>query len=207
MATSKPILIVGYPRSGTRFTAQLLYRAGLCVGHERRAEHATVSWLYAVDAPPPGRWAARAGTSPSGPDSDWSAIFHQVRDPLKVIACCMEKEDWGQSLAYRQQHTSLWEHAESQLECSALLWYEWNTVLCERRASMTFQVETIREVWPDIIEAAGMHRDTRMPAVATSVGHEDHKDLSWKRVQDECHPSIFTRLQNAARKYGYTADP
>jgi hypothetical protein len=60
-------LITGYPRSGTKYTAKVLNKTSLDVGHEFKGKDGCVSWKHLPKA------------------LDFDLVLHQVRNPLKVI--------------------------------------------------------------------------------------------------------------------------
>ena len=69
------LLITGAPRSGTHFTARLLFNLGLDIRHETVDTNGTVSSVHTL--------------KPSG----FTKVVHQIRDPLKSISS-LHKIDW-----------------------------------------------------------------------------------------------------------------
>lgn len=47
----RPILIVGHPRCGSGFAADICQQLGLDVGHEKMGKHGISSWMFSVDDP------------------------------------------------------------------------------------------------------------------------------------------------------------
>lgn len=69
------LLITGAPRSGTYFTARLLFNLGLDIRHEHLDTHGTVSSVHLLDT------------------SGFTKVVHQIREPLKTISS-LHKIDW-----------------------------------------------------------------------------------------------------------------
>tara|TARA_R110001592_G_scaffold71438_2_gene218397 strand:+ start:2031 stop:2747 length:717 start_codon:yes stop_codon:yes gene_type:complete len=69
------LLITGAPRSGTYFTARLLFNLGLNIRHEYLDTHGTVSSIHLLNT------------------SGFTKVVHQIREPLKSISS-LHKIDW-----------------------------------------------------------------------------------------------------------------
>jgi hypothetical protein len=69
------LLITGAPRSGTYFTARILFNLGLNIRHEHLDTHGTVSSVHLLDT------------------SGFTKVVHQIREPLKAISS-LHKIDW-----------------------------------------------------------------------------------------------------------------
>lgn len=77
-SSSYTVLVTGCGRSGTQYTAALLNRLGLAVGHESLGPDGVASWCMAVDSSDAPWGSGRHGLS-------FAHVFHQVRHPLDVI--------------------------------------------------------------------------------------------------------------------------
>src|SRR3990172_6286941 len=67
-----PVLVTGFPRSGTRFMVDVFQDQGLRVGHEWIGKDGAVSWIHAVL------------------NNSFDHTVHLVRHPLEAISSCQE---------------------------------------------------------------------------------------------------------------------
>jgi hypothetical protein len=193
----KFLLITGCGRSGTQYMAKFLRKSGLKVGHERMKAHGTVSWLM----------ASTADWSPWGPiasDYEFIHIFHQIRDPLKVI----------QSF-YNVPPAASWEWIsesipqismdDSDLVKCAKYWYYWN-LLAESKAEWTYRIEDFDRVYIEIGKRLGI---TFERAILQKLSKETNtkgkpaRIITWDILRDELPPDLFHKVEQLARKYKY----
>ena len=135
----KNVLVIGCGRSGTAYISKFLKASGIDAPHEHRmGSDGCVSWLMTADV----HWA------PWGPlfrNYKFRHIFHQVRNPLKVI----------QSF-YNVPPSASWEWIckvipeikmfEPNLVKCAKYWFYWNR-LAASRAEWTYRIEDFDEVF------------------------------------------------------------
>lgn len=77
------ILVTGCGRAGTQYTARLLNLLGIPCGHERVYTHAGINDWDGQQAE--SSWLAAPLVSEAIPED--CMVWHQLRDPLKVVRC------------------------------------------------------------------------------------------------------------------------
>lgn len=112
----KKVLITGCGRSGTKYIAFVLRRWGLDVPHERMGRDGCASWCMAVDA-------EKTPFGESCRNYEFEHIFHQVRNPLAVIASI--KTFKNKSWQFICEHTAIRMGEPLLIRC-AKYWYFWN---------------------------------------------------------------------------------
>ena len=75
---NKKVLVTGCGRSGTGYMCTFLKASGLDVHHEYMGADGSVSWLM-------GATVDKAPWGPLAKGFHFEHVFHQVRNPLKVI--------------------------------------------------------------------------------------------------------------------------
>lgn len=188
--------VIACPRSGTRYAAHVLKRAGLAIGHESDAKHGTVSCFMAVD----DFWYA-GHRGPRLSEAGYTVTLHQVREPLASIAAMMRLN----KLAFwhwTASHTGIAFDDPESPEPYARFWLAWNAI-CERQAQLTYRLEAMDEAWPDI--ARLIDADVDFPAGVPHVG--ETKAPNPRRVtMDEIKAAdamLAEEIRTAARRYGY----
>jgi hypothetical protein len=191
------ILIIGCGRSGTRYASKVLRNCGLKIGHEREAgEDGMTSWMSIAK---PEELEA------------FDVIFHQVREPLGVIASfkTVMKRTW-RTIAEVEPRISL---EDSLLLRSMKYWLYWNQ-LCEEKAVKTYRVENMMKELPDILKAIDVGMTDEMRKKASNVPTNDHTRQKGHKVSDtyeavtwddlECEDIIIcTQIRDQAIRYGY----
>jgi hypothetical protein len=144
----KKLLVTGCGRSGTQFTASLLERLGVRIGHEKMRRDGIASWCMAVDAEsvPWGEPRARFA---------FEHVFHQIRHPLDVIAstATLRTSSWE----FICTHTPC-ELSEPLLVRSAKYWLYWNRE-AEAIATLSFRIENIASELGRICALLGVVED------------------------------------------------
>ena len=210
-AAERLLLVTGCARSGTGYIAKVLQKCGLDVGHERLGAEGISSWVMAVESI----------FSPWGPprhNLKFKHIFHQVRDPLKVISSTYMTEG-PQSWAYIIQHIPQIKWNDSFVVKSAKYWYYWNLKAAEC-AEWTYRVEDLEQVWEEFEKRLGKKLDrSAFSEIAKNYNRRDLKPLSresnllledftWKDLKEELDPQLYENLRSLAKKYGYAVvDP
>lgn len=190
------LLVIACGRSGTRYTSKVLQRAGLHIGHEKRGRDGMVSWksvavkdeLLAHDV-----------------------IWHQVREPLGVIS------------SFHTVAGSSWRlicDAEPRISMDdALLlrcmkyWLYWNQQ-CEEAASVTYRVENMAAILPNLLGRVGAKNDAATVAKAMQVPENDHTrkrghktsgsypQITWADIEETDMP-LARHIREQAGEYGY----
>lgn len=195
--SEREVLVTGCARSGTRYTAYILRDCGLDVGHEWVYPDGLTSWLMAADCS-----ECPWGAAPSA-NFKFKHIFHQVREPLKVIASVYINEP-PESWEFICRHLPQIQETDSHLLKCAKYWYYWN-LLAEKKAEYTFRVEDIekalrvmsfkmkRELIPKNINAYSKKVNTR----------EVPPELTWEMLAESLPATLFDDIQMMALRYGY----
>jgi 8-oxo-dGTP pyrophosphatase MutT (NUDIX family) len=222
-----PFLVAGTPRSGTQYTTALLQTAfgthETDVCHEKVGSIGCVSWCH-ID-PVVGRkfWdetrGRRTGTF-SYECKEWSAVVHQVRHPLKVIASMPTIEsdfiaNGGWPLTKRaldtdaKRHDYLgddleWPDDLSSIEAWCAFVLRWNRYI-ESIASFRFRIEDLHDgeesVWPELLDRLGL-KPVPFPAGEFPRDARPHRVLSWRDIKHYA-PMYYEPLLQMTRDYGY----
>jgi hypothetical protein len=197
----RQILVIGCARSGSQYMTQLLKAQGLDVGHEQMGSAGCVSWLMTADT----------DTAPWGPlsrDYTFDHIFHQVRDPVKVI----------QSL-YNNPPKATWEWISSiipeiqmdddNLTKCAKYWYYWN-LKAEAKAEWTYCIENIDMLYQVFGKCLGLYFDPtvlqRIPKNMNSRGTPE-TPITWTELKQGLRRDLYKKVSSLAIEYGYTPNP
>ena len=197
-------VITGTGRSGTAYISAQLRAVGINCGHEQWWNpHGTKSLRLAGDA----SWLALFHL-----DAYRGAVFHQVRDPIRVIASLASTSldaRWreGRTVAssyhaYRSRHVVL----TGDPLMDAMRTVDTYLAEAERAAQWTWRVEDVDGALICRIAAAIDKPITEIDAqaavrsVATTTNRRDHELLGW---HDLPNGRIKDRLLAHAENYGY----
>lgn len=199
--TDPLILVVGCGRSGTKYMAKFLQASGLDVGHEKMGKDGSVSWLMSaiIDWAPWG---------PLSKDFHFRHIFHQVRNPVKMI----------QSF-YNIPPLATWEWisevipeikpSDSVLTKSAKYWLYWN-LMSEKRAEWTYRIENFDKEYKEMGRRLGItFNEQTLQSISkkTNAKNNSIRLLSWKILRDELEPQLLNDIRKLALRYGYEVPP
>lgn len=214
MAAVVALLITGAQRSGTRYLATVLRRAGVDATHEgnssdergwpqhdpRRGPRADVD----VDV----CWHAACWLGSDKLSSTF--VVHLVRDPLASIASSMTRQTfWRPRPSGRWAISQMPEIGEGQsnIERCALYWRYWNSMV-ERYAHARFRVEdTCSECLAELFCSAGVAHDCGRLAEAieatskyvnTNPGRG--RTIDWQQIPEPPRQAV----REMAQRYGYT---
>ncbi len=194
------LLITGCSRSGTMYISKILNECGLNIGHEWTEKDGLSSWLFAVNTD-----AAPWGPQPN--QIHFQHIFHQVRDPLKVISSVFTHEpleSWQYIIAHIPEIS--WE--DSRLTKASKFWYYWN-LKAEQKAEWTYRVEAIKEILPEFSQRLGIPLDPsaldRVPTNSNTRGsYYFAEEFKWSDLEAELSPELYANIRQLANRYGYT---
>ena len=195
------IIIVGCPRSGTKYVSELLKSNNINVGHEEYGRNGIVSWMV----------ASRDGRSLYGPSYSKvmynihkvgrytrnhkikPKIVHQYRDPLECISSLTSLGDasWDFLNKYLNFELVLGP-SPTIVEKAMLVWYEWN-LRCEKLATLTYNIKEVREVYTTL---DNILEDTKIGTRKHVV--YDFDDLKYK------NHTLATKIKELYRKYEYS---
>lgn len=194
---SRSLLITGCSRSGAIYTTRLLRGSGLDINNEFMGSYGTVSWLMAADV----NWM------PWGPLSQryqFDHIFHQVRDPIKVIQSLYNEPPnaiWNW-IAYAIPKINSW---DSLLTKCAKYWYYWN-LMAEAKAEWTYRVEDLDFVYVEIERRLRIAIDTKVLASlskTTNTREPCQTTITWTMLKNELDFDLYENIYNLAIRYGY----
>ncbi len=194
------LLVVGCARSGTTYISKVLKASGLQIGHEKMRKDGTSSCDLAVN-PEVGRWKVRMG------DFRFDHIFHQVRDPLKVISSVYLSED-RHSWHYIMQHIPEIEMRDSHLAKCAKYWYYWN-LKAEEMSEWTYKIEDLDAAgkWEEFEKKLGkkIPREaiSSVPKNENTRQHPLYRRFTWADIEKELDPQLYQNIRSLAKKYGY----
>jgi hypothetical protein len=186
------MLICGCGRSGTKYTATVLQRLGLDVGHERLGKDGIVSSMWALDV------AEYPPYHEQGPQPEFDVILHQVRNPLDTIGSLTTA--LPSSWAWNAKHLPLqitWEPVRK----AAVYWYYTNKHI-ERRAEWTYQVESLPWKWHEWCERLDINAEYgQVVDIPKNVNSREHQTVQWFDIckATELWPEILVM----AKRYGY----
>ncbi len=194
------LLITGCARSGTYYISDLLRQTGLDIAHENIGQHGTSSWTMAVTDT----------QTPWGPGSagiHYQHIFHQVRDPIKVISSVYTKEPRA-SWEYIIKHIPQILSTDPKIVKCAKYWYYWN-LRAEAIAELTYRVEDIEIQWDKIEKILGLILDKsaldRIPK-DTNTNGPYKRNITWKTLKLELNPALYFKIRELAIRYGYKTE-
>lgn len=193
------LLITGCGRSGTAFMQEYLSRCGVGVTHEKTmGDHGCVSWLMAADCD----WA------PWGPlyrRYTFEHVFHQVRNPIKVIQSFynfppLATWKWIASVVPEIKLT------DSPLTKASKYWYYWN-IMAESKAEWTYRIEDFGTAYQEMSERLGVPLSEsvlkNMPRDVNTRGKAE-RVITWKILRDELDPDLYEKVCELAVHYGYS---
>lgn len=176
----RKLLVTGCARSGTLYTTKVLRAIGLRVGHEYTDEDGTVSHFfgttmnleYPLDLTrgPRGR-VVHQGERPS--DFEFEQVFHQVRDPRKVIASLRFTTVDPYTL-FKVSRINV--HTMNHLRRAVIYWVVWNEVIeKQRRVDLRYRIEDFSYVFPEILARLDLPH-VALPPVPTDT----HTERRWR---------------------------
>lgn len=195
--------ILSTGRSGTRYAARLLTESGIKTGHE--------AWWNPYER--------RATTRLVG-EVSWCAtfhlegyqghVFHQIRDPLKVVASLATTEldpSWQATdnrLFYEWRRQSIGMTGDPIIDAMGVVLH-W-TRESERSSEWSYRVEDLDEATIlEIAERAGLRVDwtkvrAALRAVPTTTNRRKHASIAWSDLPDG---AVKAELLEIAGRYGY----
>jgi hypothetical protein len=157
--------VIGSPRSGTKYFANMLKGFGMRVNHERMGEDGIVhaGWL-----PPGGNTRFKGYTREK---FSFDRIIHLVRHPLLVIdSLSREGPGFPNFWEMQEEHTTLKIDNHTDLETLARFWVEW-TAWSARQSDYCVRLEDIQHLGePDNV---GRNADKSIKLAWSDVGDSE----------------------------------
>lgn len=219
--TVKPFVITGCGRSGTTFTWRLLNRLGIRTSHEEffRAETRFYFEEWLTETNTSGEVSGLAAPALGYLDPG-TTIYHQVRNPVAVIASLMGLRNFHpehhQSLLvkYNFRYIPSMDMTDDPIVTCMKYWLHWNRLVPP--TATRFQAESLLErmgAW-GLISAMIAESTTIIAAMtcgnaAASLGNRVHSlardpSVSWRRLPDA--GGLKEAIFHQAQEYGYTAE-
>lgn len=203
------VLVLGTARAGTLYVSRVWKAVGLDVKHEAVGSAGCVSCFFAVNEPPPLDKNAIVEKAKHSDGSRfeqyrWDHVFHQVRHPLKVVASVekiMSRADrvWMAPIIGLDPNMP-------KLEWAIRYTMLWNLKCAERRPELTYQVERMEEVWPELLKRCRLpyvtfprHVNQRSHA---SSGVRKARTYTWDDLKTVNH-MLTSDLRDFGRQLGY----
>lgn len=191
------VLVTGCGRSGTGYMARFLRSSGVDILHEHMGSDGSVSWLM----------AARIDWAPWGPlakDYKFEHVFHQVRDPLKVIQSFYNVPpratwEWISAVIPQIKLT------DSDLTKCAKYWVYWN-LMAEKRAEWTYRIEDFDKAYKEMGRRLGKTFDeTILHSIPkdTNTKGPPIRVITWEILHDELDSDTYNKVRSLAQRYGY----
>ena len=193
----KKLLVTGCGRSGTTYMNVFLRASGWDVNHEWMGGDGSVSWLLGAETD-------KAPWGPLARDFEFEHIFHQVREPLKVIQSFYNSPPLA---------TWLWiSHCIPQVKMSdtkltkcAKYWIHWNKMV-EAKAEWRYRIEDFDVQYKEMGRRLGVEFD---PAILAGVSKKTNtrgppaRTITWGILRKELDPPVYRQVRNLAKRYGY----
>lgn len=167
------LLVIGAPRSGTKYLADVFNHLGLKLGHENAGHEGAVGYNFATAA-------ARRGRSIRLADCDW--VAHVIRDPRYAIPSIATNLFSRKVMAFT--------HYSSEFGGVAGWWKHWNEK-CEQTLAdakqlgaktMAFRIEDSDAVVPFIARECGapLHDTDYTSHILKTLNHRhEYEPLTW----------------------------
>lgn len=191
------VLITGCGRSGTGYMKDFLKASGLDVRHEYMGADGSVSWLMAADVD-------RAPWGPLSKDFHFKHVFHQIRDPLKVMQSFYDYPpratwEWISDVIPEIKLT------DSDMTKVAKYWYYWN-LMAEAKAEWSYRIEDFDKKYIEMGRRLGLRFDKKVLAGISKKNNSKGpvKTLfTWSLLKAEIDPDLYEKICKLAERYGY----
>ncbi len=188
------LLIVGCGRGGTKYTSKLLSEAGLEIGHEMVRKDGCCSWFMGENFVNP---------HVENKKYKFTHTFHQVRNPLKVIASTHNFLDI--SWIFITSHVPEIQLTDPLLVRCAKYWVYWN-MRCEAIAEWTYRIEDINDAFYDIQDRLSVKLN---PNALKKISKETNTrpypvpNITWGFLKKKLDPQLYHQVKLLAEHYGY----
>ena len=199
----KEILIVGHPRSGTRYVAKLFQTCGIDVQHERMGRHGISSWMFAVDSDRvPYTFD---GSFPR--QFSFRRVIHVVREPVNVIASSAYTEmcKW-RTVNFMSKYIVI--NSDVFIEPAVQAYLGWNKLIKAQRPDYILKVEDAAQKIPTLISQWGLGVLPDIIAEAAAPSRDDHSrphpSLTWAAIERSVSGYLYRELVEYAEALGYS---
>lgn len=200
------VLVNGTGSSGTKYISKVFKAVGMDVPHERTGKDGSVTHYFHTDHEwyPMFPWyegCAHVGERRS--DYIFKNEFLAVRHPLRCIPSMASSFDL---MDYEfMEETGIIEWGLGSKLLKAMNAYYNINLKMEGESSFVFQLETIKESWPEICSRLGIG-DVKFPdhvkACNKNTGYRAPKKITWKDLE-EADFDLTCKIKKMARRYRY----
>lgn len=204
-----PLLVIGCPRSGTKYTATLLQQAGGQVGHEWLFADGLVSCHLTVEH---NRWRVPSfdGRFTLPRHVHFARILHQIRAPLPTINSLRHwvREPWAALFLEVAAEVTTARSEQDPRELAMRIYLEWNT-LAQSVAAASYRVEDLAPDTPALAMVTnalyGIHVGPEHFAEVppnTNATEGRRARLTWGELRDVNH-TLAASCHALGARYGY----
>jgi hypothetical protein len=212
----RPLLLVGHPRCGSGYMAQLLRSFGLDVGHGRMGSDGISSWMFAVeDEQNP---YAAGPLAVSRRDKCFGQVIHFVRDPRSAIPSIVRENRHSQvSYAFRRKHILATfgidlATGRTAIESALMSYIHWNKLIEAQPVDLRVRIEDAEETTFTFV------KERLLVSANTKPGPPPPKDVNAEKLYKGALPhkpvfaeddwskvdnSIKDQLNGMCGRYGY----
>lgn len=150
VGTVVPIVVVGHPKSGTKYMSALLQCFGLDVQHEKLGVDGISSWQWAVvtnAVPFSFDKSSRSGMS-------IGHLIHVLRDPYKVVSSAMYLS--RKSEKFRRQFVLIYSPETHPVIRTVQSYIGWNRLIRAQQPDLTVAVEDCMQVLYNYLRDTGL---------------------------------------------------
>ncbi len=212
----RKLLVLGAPRSGTRFMSRVLRNCGVQVGHEGFKPDGLVTMFYAVeDCWYPGKHWSTDEEHPVEDESltqrslfEFEQVWHLVRDPRKVIPSLASNVFSPSVWCWQERHTGI-ACGEFPKKLRAMkFWVAWNKLIEQNESiDLRLRVENFDTRWADICCSLDIAAGTAIPNVNRNYGtalegQQAVQPMSWDEMKS-LDADVAAEVKAMAHRYGY----
>ena len=203
LLTEPLFAIVGTGRSGTRYISEVLTRSGIKTGHE--------NWWNPYERRVTTRLVGEASwCAVFNLDGYAGHVFHQIRDPLKVVSSLTTTEldpSWqsrDNQLFYkwRQRNIDLTGNPTTDAMAVVVRWFRES----ERCSEWSYRLEDVtEETVMEIARRSGLEMkrtkvQSALRSVPSNTNRRRHSAMTWEDLPDD---DLKTELLAIASQHGY----
>lgn len=137
--TIKDILIIGHPRCGSGFAAEICKNAGLDIGHEVMGRHGISSWMFAVND---WKYPFGPGLASNNKYVKFDRVVQHIRNPFKALPSIIVENRVSKSFAFRNRHIRRYfgvsmNDYDSEINKAAFSFLTWH-IMCQEKGQILF---------------------------------------------------------------------
>lgn len=182
---NQKIIILGCPRSGTKFISEIFNINGIQIGHEKMGSFGISSWcLVSGDdkvchGPSYEKVLNIFGNN--------SLIYHQVRNPLQTISSLTTISK--KSFDFVKNYIPMDSKESLNLKCMKF-WYYWN-LMAEKLTTNRYRIEDVDFLLPNF---KGLNQK--------NINSRRHVNLNWDDLRME-NEELANNIKVLSERYGY----